>query len=121
MILDLGGSYRWITKFLGGSYVSMKPDSSEGGKAPALQPFSLDPSERTYQFLTLWVQRLLALGGYVCGPSDLEDLRRRIHDIYHLPYDQRTLGALKQLLPVAMWPALWRHAGWRRSLPFRRF
>ena len=112
VILDLGGSYRWITKFLGGSYVSMKPESTtDGGKPPALQPFSLEKSERTSQFLTLWVQRLLALGGYDCGSEDLEDLRRRIHDIYHLPFEQRTLGALKQLLPVAMWPALGRWVG----------
>ena len=105
VILDLGGSYRWITKFLNGSYISMKPDDQVEG-APALQPFSLAPGERTFSFLETWVSRLLELGGYTCDSAAKDDLRRRIQDIYSRPREQRTLGNLKRLLPAGMWPAL---------------
>ena len=105
VILDLGGSYRWITKFLGGRYISMKPDGSTKG-GPALQPFSLERSESTYRFLVAWITRLLQLGNYEVGPEAKEDIRRRIQDIYDLPRSQRTLGNLKRRLDVAMWPAL---------------
>ncbi len=84
VILDLGGSYRWITKFLKGSYISMNPED-QASDAPALQPFSLDPTERSFAFLEAWVSRLLELGGYKCGPEAREDLRRRIQDIYSRP------------------------------------
>ena len=105
VILDLGGSYRWITRFLGGSYISMKPDDVQAD-APALQPFSLEEGERTFAFLEAWIVRLLDLGGYKCDPSARDDIRRRIQDIYKRPREQRTLGALKRILNKPMWPAL---------------
>ena len=105
VILDLGGSYRWITRFLGGSYISMKPDDVQAD-APGLQPFSLEEGERTFAFLEAWIVRLLDLGGYKCDPSAKDDIRRRIQDIYKRPREQRTIGALKRILNKPMWPAL---------------
>ena len=41
LILDLGGSYRWITRFLGGGYLELSPDDASGGTGFRLRPFSL--------------------------------------------------------------------------------
>ena len=60
LILDLGGSYRWLTRFLGGSYLELAPGGAESGLR--LQPFALPATTRTFQFLTGWVLRLLRLG-----------------------------------------------------------
>ena len=30
LILDLGGSYRWLTRFLGGGYMELSPDDADG-------------------------------------------------------------------------------------------
>ena len=104
VILDLGGSYRWITKFLDGAYLSMNLE--EGGKQPKLSPFSLPPSERTTQFLSSWITQLLSLGQYEVSPEDVVDIRERIQDLYRLPYKERTLGNLQRLLAQRMWPPL---------------
>ena len=111
MILDLGGSYRWITKFLGGSYLSMKPEAGGGGEQPGLRPFSLEPGERTYQFVASWIQRLLAIGQYECGPQDADDIRQRVADTYKYPLEERTLGTLVGQLPDRMWAPLSRWIG----------
>ncbi len=104
VILDLGGSYRWITKFLDGAYLSMNLE--EGGKQPKLSPFSLPPCERTTQFLCSWITQLLSLGQYDVSPEDVVDIRDRIQDLYRLPYKERTLGNLQRLLAQRMWPPL---------------
>ena len=116
VILDLGGSYRWITKFLGGRYISMKPDGSTKD-GPALQPFSLEASESTIRFLVSWVTRLLQLGNYEVGPEAKDDIRRRVQDIYDRPRAERTLGNLKRLLSVDMWAAL---SPWVEDGPWAR-
>ncbi|MYH32149.1 MAG: DUF87 domain-containing protein [Acidobacteria bacterium] len=108
MILDLGGSYRWLTRLLGGSYLSMKPEADGDGEAsqPGLRPFSLPPGERTYSFLASWVQRLLAIGKYECEAADIDDIRKRIADTYAYPVEDRTLGTLVQQLPPRMKPPM---------------
>ena len=62
LILDLGGSYRWLTQFLGGGYMELSPDGS-GSAGFRLRPFSLPEGERTFQFLTGWISRLLRIHG----------------------------------------------------------
>ena len=62
LILDLGGSYRWLTRFLGGRYLELSPGEAE--PTLRLQPFALPATTRTFQFLTGWVLRLLKLGGW---------------------------------------------------------
>ena len=111
LILDLGGSYRWLTRFLGGRYLELAPDEAE--PTLRLQPFALPPTTRTYQFLTGWVLRLLKLGGYEAGGADTSEIRARIEDLYALGHERRTLSVLAGSLPAAMWPALsrWTEGG----------
>ncbi len=109
LILDLGGSYRWLTRFLGGSYLELTPGETESGLK--LQPFALPPTTRTFQFLTGWVQRLLRLGGYEPGGADTSEIRSRVEDLYAFDRERRTLGVLAGSLPSDMWPALSRCTG----------
>ena len=48
LILDLGGSYRWLTRFLGGGYLELSPDDDTGEGGFRLRPFALPAGERTY-------------------------------------------------------------------------
>ena len=113
LILDLGGSYRSLTQFLGGGYLEVSPEDD----AIALRPFALEHSERSMQFLSAWVLRLLKIGGWEPQSGDLSEVRSRIEDLYALPRPRRALGNLARSLPRAMWPALsrWHGAGvWGR-------
>ena len=111
LILDLGGSYRWLTRFLGGRYLELAPGEAE--PTLRLQPFALPPTTRTFQFLTGWVLRLLKLGGYEADGADTSEVRARIEDLYALGTERRTLSVLAGSLPSAMWPALsrWTEGG----------
>ena len=122
LILDLGGSYRHLTEFVGGEYMGLNRGASleagsEGTAGFGLQPFGLPHSVRTTQFLVRWVVSLLAIGGYEAEGEDSTDVGDRIEEIYRLPRERRTLGALRQSLPRKMWPALarWVEGGqWAR-------
>lgn len=107
LILDLGGSYRWLTRFLGGNYLELFPQ----GQSLQLNPFSLPDNQRSYQFLAGWVSRLLRLGGYHTTGDDPTEIHDRIKDLYALAPDRRTLDALTQTLPAPMWPGLARWHG----------
>ena len=110
LVLDLGGSYRWLTQFLGGGYLALTPDAGADG-AIALKPFSLPAGERTFSFLTGWVMRLLRLGGYEPQGADTTELRARVEDLYSFGEDQRTLSRFVNVLPRKMWPAMSRWHG----------
>ena len=112
VILDLGGSYKWITSFLNGSHLAM---DVEGDKQPRLPPFSLPPGQRTFQFLVSWIERLLRLGHYDVIPEDKVDIRARLEDLYELPYEERTLGNLVMNLTPRLRPPL---AQWVGSGPW---
>ena len=109
LVLDLGGSYRWLTQFLGGGYVELSPDNP--GANISLRPFGLPAGDRTFSFLTGWITRLLRIGGYRLGGADTSELRARIEDIYALPADRRTLSGFARVLPDRMWPAMSRWHG----------
>ena len=110
LILDLGGSYRWLTAFLGGSYLEMAPSGALNPEFQ-LRPFSLPPTERTCQFLTGWMVRLLRLGGWTVEGDDTNEIRSRIQDLYLFSPERRTLSALVRALPSKMWPAMSRWHG----------
>ena len=110
LILDLGGSYRWLTSFLGGGYMELSPESNDG-QGFRLRPFALPPGERTFQFLTGWVTRLLRIGGWELSGEDPSEIRARVEDLYAFPPERRTLGVLVRSLPAKMWPALGRWHG----------
>ena len=109
LILDLGGSYRWLTRFLGGRYLELSPDEAE--PTLRLQPFALPAGTRTFQFLTGWVLRLLKLGGWKASGRDTSEIRSRIEDLYAFEPERRTLSVLASSLPSAMWPAWSRWIG----------
>ena len=111
LILDLGGSYRWLTRFLGGGYLELSPDDDSGEGGFRLRPFALPAGERTYQFLTGWITRLLRIGGWQVSGEDPSEIRSRIEDLYSFRPDRRTLGVLVKSLPKKMWPALGRWYG----------
>ena len=110
LILDLGGSYRWLTQFLGGGYMELSPGSGEGNGF-RLRPFSLPAGERTFQFLTGWISRLLRIGGWNLSGEDPSEIRARVEDLYAFPPERRALGVLVSSLPSKMWPALGRWHG----------
>ena len=117
LILDLGGSYRWITRFLGGGYLELSPDDATGHGGFRLRPFALPRTERSLQFLTGWIMRLLRIGGWTVTGSDPSEIRARIEDIYAFPPARRTMTVLVHSLPAAMWPAMGRwygHGAWGR-------
>ena len=111
LILDLGGSYRWLTRFLGGGYLELSPDDDSGAGGFRLRPFALPAGERTYQFLTGWITRLLRIGGWQVSGEDPSEIRARIEDLYSFPPDRRNLGVLVKSLPKKMWPAMGRWHG----------
>ena len=116
LILDLGGSYRWLTQFLGGGYMELSPNGS-GSAGFRLRPFSLPVGERSFQFLTGWISRLLRIGGWKLSGEDPSEIRARVEDLYAFAPQRRTLGVLVRSLPAKMWPALgrWHGAGaWAR-------
>ena len=110
LVLDLGGSYRWLTQFLGGGYLELSPDNA-GNADLALRPFSLPPGDRTFQFLAGWIARLLRIGGYTLRGADTSELRARIEDLYAFPRARRSLGGFVTSLPKRMWPAMTRWHG----------
>ena len=111
LILDLGGSYRWLTSFLGGGYMELSPEGTAGDGGFRLRPFALPPGERTFQFLTGWVTRLLRIGGWELSGEDPSEIRARVEDLYAFPPERRSLGILVRSLPSKMWPALGRWHG----------
>ena len=110
LILDLGGSYRWLTQFLGGGYMELSPETEAGGGF-RLRPFSLPAGERTYGFLAGWIARLLRIGGWTLSGEDPSEIRARVEDIYAFAPARRTLGVLVRSLPSKMWPAMGRWHG----------
>ena len=110
LILDLGGSYRWLTQFLGGGYMELSPEGDAGGGF-RLRPFSLPAGERTFGFLAGWIARLLRIGGWTLGGEDPSEIRARVEDLYAFAPERRTLGVLARSLPSKMWPALGRWHG----------
>ncbi len=80
LILDLGGSYRWLTQFLGGGYMELSPEGDAGGGF-RLRPFSLPAGERTFGFLAGWIARLLRIGGWTLSGEDPSEIRARVEDI----------------------------------------
>ena len=90
--------------------MELSPTAADG-EGFQLRPFSLPAGERTYQFLTGWISRLLRIGGWNLSGSDPSEIRARVEDLYAFAPGERTLGTLVHSLPSKMWPALGRWHG----------
>ena len=106
-VLDLGGSYRWLTRLASGSYLALSPEDS----GTALNPFGLAPGERSYRFLAGWIAHLLRIGGYRPDGADSSEIRACVEDLFRRSRRDRRLGTLAASLPVRMRPALDRWHG----------
>ena len=114
LILDLGGSYRWLTQFLGGGYMELSPEGDAGGGF-RLRPFSLPAGERTFGFLAGWIARLLRIGGWTLSGEDPSEIRARVEDIYAFApatADPWSAGPFASLKDVARYGAL----AWQRRM-----
>lgn len=96
-ILDLGGSYRGITRKHGGSYLHMQ--FGEGRQTFRINPFVLDGTKDNIQFLFSFVRLLLTNAGYVPTAADERELHDAIESMYVLDIEYRTLGNLAAGLP----------------------
>lgn len=96
-ILDLGGSYRQITRKHGGSYVQMR--FGDTGQFFRINPFILPGTPDNLQFLFTFVRLLLANGGYEPTVDDDRELFEAVESMYVFSEDQRTLRNLAFGLP----------------------
>ena len=96
-ILDLGGSYRQITRKHGGSYVEMRFGNT--GQSFRINPFVLPGTPDNLQFLFAFVRLLLTNGGYEPTVDDDRELFEAVESMYVFSEDQRTLRNLAFGLP----------------------
>ncbi len=103
-ILDIGGSYRQITRKHGGSYVHMQ--FGDGRQSFRINPFVLPDTSENLQFLFTFVRLLLANSGYEPSANDDRELYDAIESMYVLGGEARTLGNLAMGLPPHLAPPL---------------
>jgi type IV secretion/conjugal transfer VirB4 family ATPase len=96
-ILDIGGSYRQITRKHGGGYLEMK--FGDGRQTFRINPFALPNSEENVQFLFTFVRLLLTESGAALRAADDLELFDAVESIYVLDREHRTLGNLAASLP----------------------
>lgn len=103
-ILDLGGSYRQITRKHGGSYLHMQ--FGDGRQSFRINPFVLPGTSENLQFLFTFVRLLLVNSGYEPTANDDRELYDAIEAMYVLDPETRTLGNLAIGLPPHLAPLL---------------
>jgi type IV secretion/conjugal transfer VirB4 family ATPase len=110
-ILDIGGSYRQITRKHGGSYVEMH--FGDDHQSFRINPFVLPDTPDNLQFLFTFVRLLLLNGDYTPSAQDDRELFDAIEGMYVLDTAHRTLGNLAAGLPRHMAASLhpWVGAG----------
>lgn len=96
-ILDLGGSYRQITRKHEGSYVQMRFGKED--QSFRINPFVLEGTPDNLQFLFAFVRLLLTNGGYEPSVDDDRELFEAVDSMYVFSPEQRTLGNLVFGLP----------------------
>lgn len=96
-ILDLGGSYRQITRKHGGSYVEMQFGC--GKQSFRINPFVLPNTADKLHFLFTFVRLLLSGSERNPRSHDDRELFEAIEGMYVLDAEHRTLGNLATRLP----------------------
>ncbi len=91
-ILDLGGSYRQITRKHGGSYVQMQ--FGDDRQSFRINPFVLSPTADNLQFLFTFARLLLTNSGYEPSVDDDRELYEAVESMYVFSPGQRTLRNL---------------------------
>ncbi|WP_035351538.1 helicase HerA domain-containing protein [Edaphobacter aggregans] len=108
-IFDLGGSYETLTRAFGGSYLNV------GLKNPgfSINPFSLEPTHESLNFLYLFLRVLIEAGGrYELTTADEKALYAALERIYKLPREIRTLSNFASILgPLGERLHRWTQAG----------
>ena len=56
--------------------MELSPDGGQDGGSFRLRPFALPAGERTFQFLTGWISRLLRIGGWQPSGADPSEIPR---------------------------------------------
>src|SRR6185437_1306852 len=79
-ILDVGGSYKFITQKNGGSHVNMRLTENKF----SINPFALDKTPENLQFLFSFVRVLLTNSGYHMTPKDDRWLFEAVKDARRL-------------------------------------
>ncbi len=103
-ILDLGGSYRQLTRKHGGSYLHMQ--FGDGCQSFRINPFVLPGTGENLQFLFTFVRLLLSTSGYEPSANDDRELYDALESMYVLDPRGRTLGNLAAGLPPHLKPFL---------------
>jgi type IV secretion/conjugal transfer VirB4 family ATPase len=108
-IFDLGGSYETVTRAFDGTYLNV------GLKTPGftINPFLLEPTPETMNFLYLFLRVLIEAGGrYELTPDDEKALFTAIERAYKLPAEIRTLTNFASILgPLGERLHRWTQAG----------
>ncbi len=94
-VFDLGGSYEALTRAFSGTYLNV------GLKSPgfSINPFSLEPTHESLNFLYLFLRVLIESGGrYELSTADEKALYAALERIYKLPCEIRTLTNFASIL-----------------------
>jgi len=93
-ILDLGGSYEWVTRLFKGAYAAMnlaRPGFS-------INPFSLPLTPENHRFLLSFLRVLAESDGYRLTARDERDLHEQIENLYEVEPSQRRLFTLANIM-----------------------
>jgi len=101
VVLDVGGSYRWLTRAIGGSYISVRPDALPF----SINPFALPVSPASRQFQFDFTKLLIESGGHRMNEAEEKELWEAIEALSVLDRDQHRLGTLA----TTVGPALGQH------------
>jgi type IV secretion/conjugal transfer VirB4 family ATPase len=109
IIFDLGASYEMLTRTFGGTYLNV------GLKTPgfSINPFALQPTHESLNFLYLFLRVLLESGGrYELTIADEKALYTALERVYKLPAEIRTLTNFASILgPLGERLHRWTQAG----------
>ncbi len=95
VIFDLGGSYRRLVEWLGGSYLPIGLER----RAVTINPFSLPPTQEHLHFLYTFVKVLIESSGqYAMTLHDDRDLYEQIENLYAVDPHNRRLFTLRNIL-----------------------
>jgi len=94
-ILDVGGSYRWLTEGFQGSYVSFRPEA----RPFSINLFALEPTPANVEFQFAFAKVLIESGGHRMSDAEDKELYAAIPALYLLDPEQRRLSTLMTTVP----------------------